>query len=143
MNTKAKTKVTPKKLIKPPPQITERNRTTFCIPIAMLDSMYAAMDIEGVSRKRRSKWIEQAVNHLFEIPGYGELILEEFIDSGRNKMIPVSLSLHVKNQIDNLLVKLNQQAEKPVEISALLRTAISQYLVRKVPTMGNNFYRKL
>ena len=130
MNAQNPAKTTPRRRIKPPAQATGKNRTTLCLPESMLGSIHATMDAEGVSRKRRSQWIETAIQRLFELSGYEELILEEFIDPGRNKTIPVSLSVPVKGQIDDIVVRLSQTAEKPVESSALLRTAISQYLVR-------------
>ena len=88
------------------------------------------MDAEGISRKRRSQWIEATVERLFALPGAEELVLEEFLDPGGNDTIPVSLPKSLKTQIDKTVAKLSQEIEKPVESSALLRTAISQYLLR-------------
>lgn len=112
--------------------VTEKGkaRTTLCLPESMLDSIHRIMDAEGVSRKRRSQWIEGAVERLYSLPGAEELVLEEFMDPGGNKTIPVSLSKPIRDRIDRTVVDLARDVEKPVESSALLRTAISQYLLR-------------
>jgi hypothetical protein len=142
MNVQTKTKATLRRRIKPPAQSAGKNRITLCLPEAMLDSIHTAMGAEGVSRKRRSRWIEKSVQQLFEMTGYDELILEEFIEHGHNKMIPVSLSVPVKDQVDKIVGKLSQEAEKPVDRSSLLRTAISQYLVRKVLSKGKATFNR-
>jgi hypothetical protein len=116
--------------IKPPESPRGKARTTLCLPENMLAAIHRAMDSEGVSRKRRSQWITVTVERLFGLAGYEELILEEFIDPGGNKTIPVSLPKPLKEQIDLLVLRLARDTGKPVESSALLRTAISQYLLR-------------
>jgi len=121
----------PRRAIKPPAEPAGKSRTTLCLPEAMLGSIHAVMDAEGVSRKRRSQWIETTVERLFGVTGYEELILEEFIDPGRNKTIPVSLSAPLRARIDKTVQNLTREADRPVESSALLRTAISQYLLRQ------------
>jgi hypothetical protein len=130
MNALPKVKA-PRRAIKPPAEPAGKTRTTLCLPEAMLGSIHATMDAEGLSRKRRSQWIENTVERLFGLPGYEELILEEFIDPGRNKTIPVSLKKPLRNRIDKTVQNLNQDTKRPVEASALLRTAISQYLLRQ------------
>lgn len=116
--------------IKAPMAEKGKTRTTLCLPESMLESIHRAMDGEGTSRKRRSQWIESAVERLYAIPGAEELVLEEFMDPGGNKTIPVSLSKPVRDRIDRTVADLSREVEKPVESSALLRTAISQYLLR-------------
>ena len=116
--------------IKPPVSQKGKTRTTLCLPENMLGSIHRAMDTEGVSRKRRSQWIAVTVERLFGLAGHEELILEEFIDPGGNKTIPVSLPKPLRDQMDRTVHQLARKTDKPVESSALLRTAISQYLLR-------------
>lgn len=116
--------------IKAPMTEKGKTRTTLCLPESMLESIHRTMDTEGTSRKRRSQWIEGAVERLYSLPGAEELVLEEFMDPGGNKTIPVSLSKPVRDRIDRTVAELSRGADKPVESSALLRTAISQYLLR-------------
>lgn len=116
--------------IKPPVSEKGKARTSLRLPESMLNAIHLTMDAEGIGRKRRSQWIETTVERLFALPGAEELVLEEFLDPGGNDTIPVSLSKSLKTQIDKTVAKLSQEIEKPVESSALLRTAISQYLLR-------------
>ena len=116
--------------IKPPASEKGKARTSLRLPESMLHAIHQTMDAEGISRKRRSQWIEATVERLFALPGAEELVLEEFLDPGGNDTIPVSLPKSLKTQIDKTVAKLSQEIEKPVESSALLRTAISQYLLR-------------
>ena len=130
MSTLGHSKPAPRRRINAPVLTTGKARTTLCLPETMLVKIHQIMDEEGVSRKRRSKWIENSIQRLFELDGYEELVLEEFIDPGHNKTISVSLSAPIKIEIDRVVNKLGRTTERPVESSALLRTAISQYLLR-------------
>lgn len=119
-----------RKPLKVPATDKGKARTSLRLPQTMLLAIHRTMDIEGVSRKRRSQWIEAAVERFFTLPGAEELVLEEFLDPGGNDTIPVSLSKVIKQRIDKTVDDLSRQSGMPVESSALLRTAISQYLLR-------------
>ena len=119
-----------RKPLKVPTTDKGKARTSLRLPQTMLQAVHRTMDAEGMSRKRRSQWIEAATEKLFSLPSAEELVLEEFLDPGGNDTIPVSLSRALKQRIARTVDDLSRQSGTPVESSALLRTAISQYLLR-------------
>lgn len=120
----------PRKPLKVPATDKGKARTSLRLPQSMLHAIHQTMDADGTSRKRRSQWIAVAVERFFALPGAEELVLEEFLDAGGNDTIPVSLPKTLKQRIDHAVEALSRQSATPVESSALLRTAISQYLLR-------------
>jgi len=108
-----------------------KSRTTLCLPNAMLALIHQTMDRENFSRKRRSQWIEMTLTHLFQLDEYESLILEEFLEPGANITIPLSLTDRLSQRIDGTIKHINQTVDLSIERSAVIRTAITQYLVRQ------------
>ena len=109
----------------------KKTRTTICLPIAMLEKIHASIEEEGISRKRRSQWIEMTVLRLLNKKNFQELVLEEFLEPGFNTTIPLSLSSKTKLEIDQTVDNIQAETHRSLEVSALIRTAISQHLIQR------------
>ncbi len=119
-----------RKALRPVNRAPSSKRTSVCLPEAMRAEIETTMTKQGVSTKRRSQWIERAITDLHEQPSFGELVLEEFIEPGRNVTIPVTLSITVKQLVDDTAEVLTESTGRAVERSSVIRTAISQALIR-------------
>ncbi|MEJ2754803.1 MAG: hypothetical protein P8104_02960 [Gammaproteobacteria bacterium] len=111
-------------------------RTTICLPISMLNQIHKSIEEEGNSRKRRSQWIEMTILRLLDQSHYEGLIMEEFLEPGLNTTIPLSLSETTKSKIDQTLDQIKKKTHQQFEISAFIRTAISQYLIQRASLGG-------
>lgn len=120
-----------RKIVTPAILLDKKVRTSLCLPETMLNRIHQVMDADGVTRKKRSQWIEYTIEKLVLLPEYEKLVLEEFIEPGGNKTIPISLKKSLKTKIDKTILDLSVLTGRPVEGSSLIRTAISQYLLRK------------
>lgn len=89
------------------------------------------MQSSGFSLKRRSQWIEEAVEQFLSMPGFMDLVMEEFIEPGGNTTIPVTLHSSLTSRIDTEIESIRATGNFTIERSGVLRTAISQAILRQ------------
>lgn len=131
MTTQVSNRSMPKRAFGGPLREETKSRTTLCIPSGMLTAAHEAMKQSKFSLKRRSQWIEEAVELFLTLPDFEDMVLEEFIEPGGNTTIPVTIRSRLAEKIDNAIQLLHQQGELNVERSGVLRTAISQAILRQ------------
>ena len=124
-------RVAPKKGLRAPQRDESKSRTTLCIPKGMLTAAHTAMQNSGFSLKRRSQWIEEAVEQFLSMPGFIDLVMEEFIEPGGNTTIPVTLRSSLTSRIDTEIESIRATGNFTIERSGVLRTAISQAILRQ------------
>ncbi|MEM8500689.1 MAG: hypothetical protein AAF542_21930 [Pseudomonadota bacterium] len=111
--------------IEPPKTKEARWRTSICLPERMLDELHNCLDREGISRKRRSQWIEQAIDQLLASEDYQDIVLEEFIEEGGNQTIPLT----VRQSLKATLTQVTHGEQALIAISSVVRVAISQRIM--------------
>lgn len=65
----------PRRKIKPLITVENKTRTTLCLPKTMLNAIHRFMEQAGISRKKRSRWIEGTVQRLLQQPHFEVLVL--------------------------------------------------------------------
>lgn len=115
------------KAIRPPPAA--KVTVSYWIPVRMLDSVAAAMKRQGVSDRRRSRWIEGAIERLLDGPSPAELAAEGFVEPHTGVLIPITLRTATRRRIDGLLTDAPEDLRRRIWLSAVIRAAITQRLL--------------
>ena len=91
----------------------------------MLNELHDCLDREGTSRKRRSQWIENAIERLVLTEDFEVIVMEEFLEEGDNLTIPLTLNASLKSMLMNVI----ESSESRIETSSIVRAAISQRIM--------------
>lgn len=105
-------------------------RSTVRIPIAMLPRIAVDMEKSGFNKKQQSKWLNQALNELFAIPDYTDLIAEEFITAGTTKSVSITLPVDTEQNVTDAIKAVSKIEKIEKDKSAVIRVAIIQRLLR-------------
>lgn len=117
----------PVKVIRPPAR---RTATTSCmIPGKMLDGVTTAMRRQGISSRRRSRWIDDAIGRLLDQPGHMDLIAEGFLEHRTSVLISLTLRGATRRRIDDLLAEAPATFRGRVDVSTVVRAAITRRII--------------
>lgn len=118
------------KIFSLPDKAAKKRRISVRIPKKMIDDLNTAMKKIGLSTRMRSSWISDSVIALKKHPYYTDCVLEEWIESGNNTSIQISLSEQASAVLDNMLQEIkNIEDNKSDMQSAIIRTAVLQNLI--------------
>tara|TARA_R110000868_G_scaffold395419_1_gene667073 strand:- start:905 stop:1291 length:387 start_codon:yes stop_codon:yes gene_type:complete len=116
--------------LKVPTTNVESRRSTVRLPTAMIPRIALDMEKSGFNKKQQSKWLNQALNELFNIPDYTDLIAEEFISAGTTKPITISLPIVTEKKIIDATKAVLDIEKIEKDKSAVIRVAIIQRLLK-------------
>ncbi|MDC8832991.1 hypothetical protein [Alteromonas gilva] len=115
--------------LKAPVKTQTKVRSTVRVPSGMLRKISDDMQKRGYNKKQQSKWIEDALSELLELPQYTDLIAEEFISAGTTTSINVTLTSEIDMQIQKTISEVMQNEQVEKDKSAVIRVAIIQKLL--------------
>ncbi len=101
----------------------EKRKVNVRIPIEMLNDI----DDSISSKKKRSDWICSAIIALREKENFSELVLEEWIEAGNNKLVQFRLTKQADDALLNIQNNIKDNAHDP--LSAIIRCAAIQKLI--------------
>lgn len=103
--------------------------TTVCLPSKMLDDLDQAVLGKHNSIRYRSRWICEAINHLFQMPRHEQHIAEEWIERGNNGKVIVTLDPATLEKIKSIEDQIQEKRKLKDIQSAVIRAAITQKLI--------------
>lgn len=108
---------------------TSKKQVSIRLPEKMLNDINQAVVEDGVSLKRRSAWISDAIIALKDIPNCCELVLEEWVSRSANKPLQVTLTADAISALETIKTSVSSQDKRKGENSAVIRTAMIQKLI--------------
>ena len=118
------------KIFSLPGKTAKRRRISVRVPKKMIDDLNIAMQTIGLATRMRSSWISNSVIDLKKYSYYTDCVLEEWIESGNNTSIQISLNEQASIALDDMLKEIkNIEDNKSDMQSAIIRTAILQKLM--------------
>lgn len=108
-----------------------KKRISVRVPQAMLEDVKKVMANEGVNQRFRSRWIADTIIRLVTMPNYLQIISEEWIDPGKNKVIQVSLEADAIEALYTITKELKEDSEQQKKDlhSTIVRTSIIQAIL--------------
>lgn len=106
-------------------------RISFFLTDNLLQDVKEQMIKEGYDLKSKSKWIAEAIERLFSIRTYAELVKINDEMRGFQKIDSVSIARELKSQLDAAVIDIRTK-DPSIEgvLSKIVRTAIVQRLLR-------------
>ena len=118
-----------RKTLKAPPAVIG-SKVTVRLPTGMIHDLKKDMALSGYEERAQSRWIAEAIEQLTEMPGYEELVAEDFIAEGRNKSMKVSLPGPTTTTFKRALKTVRAALNKTDVQSMVVRTAVLQRLIK-------------
>ncbi|MBV1870960.1 MAG: hypothetical protein KUG83_00280 [Gammaproteobacteria bacterium] len=111
-------------------RIEKKTRTSLRLPAIAIEMIKKSMLNQSYGSRERSRWISEAVERLVNKNDFWHLVAEEFMDSGENEVIPLTLEYRISALIKNAEIQMREGGDsKVVDRSIILRAAISQRLI--------------
>lgn len=108
-------------------------KLSFFLPEMLCRDIKAQMIKEGYDLKGKSRWIAEAVNHLFSMQEYIDLVKINDEMKGFEKLESVTIERALKQQLDEAVVSVRMKYPTIEGVqSRILRTAIMQRLIASV-----------
>lgn len=109
----------------------DKVKVTFVVPEQLQNEMRKTMVTEGYSLRGKSKWVAEAIQRLFKMSNFPELVNLGDEMSGFEKVETIVLERELKTQLDNAIITVRQQFPSLEGVqSSIIRTSILQRLLR-------------
>lgn len=111
--------------------MTNKIRISFLLPENLSRDMKEQMIREGYDLKGKSRWIQEAIESLFLLKSFPDLVKINDEMEGLEKLDSISVDKSIKKKLDSAVLKVRTQYPTIEGVqSRILRTAIVQRLLR-------------
>lgn len=116
------------KALSPPPSM-DTTRVTVRVPVSMKNDIQIDMQASGYGRRQQSLWIEEAIKTLYQLDGFPELVVEDFIAHGTNTPIRISMNRDTERAMNQAIRRVELEEQIEDVRSKFVRTAIRHRLI--------------
>ena len=116
-----------------------KKRLTYFLPDQLHKEMLEQLQQEGYSSREKSRWICEAIENLFTLKNYIDLVSYSDDMEGLSKKDTLTLSESLKSKLfkNTVEIKTKYPSMDGVQ-SSIIRTAILQRILRKNSPRGNS-----
>lgn len=110
--------------------MSKKVKISFVIPESLQKDLKERIVLDGYSLKGKSQWVAEAVEHLFEIKSYIDLVKVNDVMQGFEKFESILIERKLKNQVDESVISVKKKYPEMDGVqSRIMRTAILQRLL--------------
>ena len=105
-------------------------KISFVLPEGLQQDLRARIVLDGYSLKGKSKWVAEAIEQLFQLDDFMDLVKVNDVMQGFEKFESVLVDRHLKAQLNACVIKVRTRYPELDGVqSRIMRTAILQRLI--------------